>query len=132
MKKVLFLGALAFTITSCGKKETSKEEKNLYPEKEVSAEEQQVIDGKELFTSNRAACASCHLVDKKTVGPSIQDIVKIYKEKDGDIYAFLREKAAPIVDPAQYGVMKTNFAVLKTFSDEEIRSLEAYMKSELK
>lgn len=131
MKKTILATALLFALVSCGKKEVKTDE-NLYPEKEISAEEQQIIDGKALFMSNRAACASCHMLDKKAVGPSIIEIMKVYKEKDGDVFAFLREKAEPIVDPAQYGVMKTNFAVLKTFTDDEVRSLEAYMKSELK
>lgn len=132
MKKVLLSSMLAILFVSCGKKEANEPKESLYPEKEVSAEEQQIMDGKALFMSNKAACATCHMLDKKAVGPSIQEIVKIYQEKNGDLFAFLREKADPIVDPSQYGVMKTNFTILKTFSDEEVRSLEAYMKSELK
>ena len=44
---------------------------------------------------------------------------------------FLREEADPIVDPSQYPVMKTNFYITKTFSDEELKALEAYMYSHL-
>ena len=124
---------MAIAIVSCGKKEEKKEE--LYPDtvaEPVSAEDQLVSKGKELFDSNKAACYSCHQMDKKVIGPSIKQIAKIYKEQNGDMVAFLRKKADPIVDPSQYNVMETNFAILKTMSDEEIKSLEAYMMSTVK
>jgi cytochrome c len=49
----------------------------------------------------------------KVIGPSVQDIASIYKAKNGNIIAFLVEDAAPIVDPSQYEVMKTNFVITK-------------------
>ncbi|RRJ92373.1 cytochrome C552 [Paenimyroides tangerinum] len=128
MKKILGLALIAISLASCGKKEEKKEEV-LYPETALSAEEQLISNGKELFESNKAACASCHLADKKVIGPSIKDIAKIYKEQNASIFDFLRQKSEPIVDPSQYEVMKTNFAIIKSFSDEEIKSLEAYMLS---
>lgn len=133
MKKSMLLALVAISIISCGKKEEKKEE--LYPEnvaEAVSTEDRSIADGKELFESNKAACFSCHQMDKKVIGPSIKEIAKIYKEQNGDMVAFLRKKADPIVDPSQYNVMETNFAILKTMSDEEIKSLEAYMMSTLK
>jgi len=134
MKNLLFIVVLSVaTFVSCGKKEDKKEA--LYPEnvaEKLSPEDQLVADGKELFESNKAACFSCHKVDKKVIGPSVKDIAKIYKEQNGDMVAFLRKKADPIVDPSQYNVMETNFAILKTMSDEEIKSLEAYMMSTIK
>lgn len=134
MKRIIFLSLIAsFALISCGKKEEKKEA--LYPEnvaEKLSPEEQLIADGKELFESNKAACFSCHQVDKKVIGPSIKEIAKIYKEQNGDMIAFLRKKADPIVDPSQYNVMETNFAILKTMSDEELQALEAYMMSTLK
>ncbi|MBA5791957.1 c-type cytochrome [Flavobacterium sp. xlx-214] len=133
MKKIFALAIVALTVISCGKKEEKKEE--LYPEEvasTLSPEEQLIADGKELFESNKAACFSCHQMDKKVIGPSIKDIAKIYKEKNGDMVAFLRKKADPIVDPSQYSLMETNFAVLKTMSDDELKSLQAYMMSSIK
>ncbi|HUH26210.1 MAG TPA: c-type cytochrome [Flavobacterium sp.] len=130
MKKLFVLALITVGLTSCGNKETKKGA--LYPEEiaeKLSPEEQLVIDGKALFESNKAACFSCHQPDKKVIGPSIKDIAKIYKEQNGDMFAFLRKKADPIVDPSQYNLMETNFAILKTMSDEEIKSLEAYMMS---
>lgn len=133
MKKIFALAIVALTVISCGKKEEKKEE--LYPEEvasTLSPEEQLIADGKELFESNKAACFSCHQMDKKVIGPSIKDIAKIYKEQNGDMVAFLRKKADPIVDPSQYSLMETNFAVLKTMSDDELKSLQAYMMSSIK
>lgn len=130
MKKIVLLSTLTFLMIACGKKE-NQEKESLYPEKQLSPEEQLISDGKSLFNSNRAACFSCHQPDKKVIGPSIKEIAKIYKEQNGDMVAFLRKKAEPIVDPSQYSVMETNFAILKTMSDEEIQSLEAYMMSVL-
>ncbi len=129
----MLLALVAISIISCGKKEEKKDE--LYPEnvaEAVSSEDQLIADGKKLFESNKGACFSCHQMDKKVIGPSIKEIAKIYKEQNGDMVAFLRKKADPIVDPSQYNVMETNFAILKTMSDEELKSLEAYMMSTIK
>jgi cytochrome c len=65
------------------------------------------------------------------IGPSVQDIASIYKAKNGNIIAFLVEDAAPIVDPSQYEVMKTNFVITKAMSEEELKGLEAYIYSKL-
>jgi cytochrome c len=45
---------------------------------------------------------------------------------------FLKGEGEPIVDPSQYEVMKANFALTKTFSEEELQSLEQYMYSQVK
>jgi cytochrome c len=46
--------------------------------------------------------------------------------------SFLKGEGEPIVDPTQYEVMKANFVITKTFSDEELKALEAYVYSTLK
>ena len=102
----------------------------LYPETEVSAAESQISAGKELF-EGAGNCFACHKPDQKIIGPSLHEIAKIYKGKNGDMVAFLKEKADPIVDPGQYSVMKTNFAITKNMSDAELESIEAYIYSHL-
>ncbi|VXB30793.1 Cytochrome c552 [Flavobacterium sp. 9R] len=87
--------------------------------------------GKELFET-KGACIACHKVDTKLIGPSLQDIAKTYKEKNGDLVAFLKEEAKPIMDPSQYDIMKANFAITKAMSEEELKGLEAYIYSNLK
>lgn len=86
------------------------------------------ISGKELF-EGEGNCIACHKPDQKIIGPSLQEIGKIYKEKKGSIVAFLKEESDPIVDPSQYDIMKTNFAITKSMSDEELQALETYILS---
>lgn len=85
--------------------------------------------GKEIF-EGKGTCATCHKTDAKLIGPSIQDIAKIYKEKNASIATFLKGDEQPIVDPTQFEVMKANFAITKTMTDEERQSLEQYILSE--
>jgi len=127
MKKIVVaLSILA--LISC-KKEEKKEV--LYPEKEVSAAEKQLQLGQEIF-DGKGMCYSCHKPENKVIGPSIKEIASIYKEENADIKLFLQEKSEPIVDPKQYPVMKTNLTITKTFSDEELKAVEAYIFSHLK
>jgi cytochrome c len=84
--------------------------------------------GQEIF-DGRGNCFSCHKPDVKIIGPSIQEIAKIYKEQNGNIVEFLKGKGEPLVDPSQYEVMKTNFAITKNLSDEELKGLEEYIYS---
>lgn len=128
MKKLLFtLSILA--LISCKKEEDKKE--TLYPEKALSAEEKQLQLGEEIF-NGKGMCYSCHKPDQKVIGPSVKQIAEIYKAKNADIKLFLQEKSDPIVDPSQYSVMKTNLTITKTFTDEELKAVEAYFYSHLK
>lgn len=128
MKKLLFtLSVLA--LISCKKEEDKKE--TLYPEKAISAEEKQLQLGEEIF-NGKGMCYSCHKPDQKVIGPSVKQIAEIYKAKNADIKLFLQEKSDPIVDPSQYSVMKTNLTITKTFTDEELKAVEAYFYSHLK
>ena len=125
---ILLVIIIVGSLVSCKKEETKKE--SLYPEEEVAALTPEDL-GKEIF-AGKGNCIACHQVDKKVIGPSIQEIAKTYKEKNGDIISFLKENSKPLVDPSQYEVMKANFAITKTMSDEELKALEAYFYSHLK
>lgn len=125
MKKTIFLFAILLFI-SCKKEETKNE--SLYPETQKSAEEKQLELGQAVF-EGKGNCFSCHKPDQKIIGPSIQEIAVMYKEKNGDMVAFLKGKAEPIVDPSQYEVMKTNFSITKNLPEEELKALEAYFYS---
>lgn len=113
-------------VTSC--KQNEPKENELYPD--AVGEQSEVLSGRELF-EQAGNCASCHQPDKKIIGPSIKEIAEIYKKEGGDIVQFLRGKADPIVDPSQYEVMKTNFAITKAMSDAELRALEKYIYEHL-
>ncbi len=125
MKQIVFL-SLFLLFISCKKEETKE---TLYPDSPT--EQNPVQLGQELF-EGAGNCFACHQPDKKIIGPSILEIAKIYKEKNGDIVSFLKGQGEPLVDPSQYETMKTNFAITKKMSDEELKALEAYMYSFLK
>ena len=117
MKNIFYLFSF-FLFISCKNKE----------EKTSKVEEQIVVSvetGKQLFeTSN---CTACHQIAEKVVGPSLQNIAKIYQSKKGNLVSFLKAEANPIVDPSQYQSMKINLEITKTMSDNELKALEIYI-----
>jgi cytochrome c len=138
MKKVLII-AIAFLAFSCKKQEAEPTEKQAEPaaseaaSSEGMAEEVQTPEqlGKQIF-EGKGTCISCHKTDSKLIGPSLQDIAKIYKDKSGNIITFLKGESKPIVDPAQYALMQPNIVLTKTMTDDELKALEAYVYSNLK
>ena len=119
---VLICFASSLTLVSCKK----EEKESLYPTTKITQTPKAL--GKEIF-EGKGNCVACHQADQKIVGPSIQDIAKIYKTKNGNIVDFLKNDANPLVDPSQYEVMKTNFAITKSMSDQELKGLESYILS---
>jgi len=85
--------------------------------------------GKGIF-EGKGICINCHKLDIKLVGPSIQEMAKIYKEKKISIATFLTGTEEPVIDPEQYEVMKINFELTKNFTDEERLALEQYIFSQ--
>ncbi|EIA09905.1 c-type cytochrome [Flavobacterium frigoris] len=137
MKKIIVL-AMVFLALSC----KNKEEESFGKQEEAVANEAAASEGMqaevqtpeklgETIFQGKGNCVSCHQVDKKLIGPSVQDIAKIYKDKNADIVTFLKGEGEPIVDPAQYEIMKANFVITKAMSDEELKGLEAYIYSNL-
>jgi cytochrome c len=127
--KHLCLAVLTLGFISCGEKKETDPMGNPIEEtktttKALSSEEL----GKELF-EGKGMCATCHKPDAKVVGPSIKEIAKIYTDKKASITMFLQGESDPIVDPTQFEIMKANFAVTKTMTDEELKALEDYMLS---
>ena len=114
-------------LLSC--KKESHEKQPLYPKTLVSQTTEQL--GKEIF-EGKGNCVACHQPVQKIIGPSMQQIAQIYKDKNANIVSFLKGESEPIVDPSQYEVMKTNLAITKTMSDQELEALEAYIYSNLK
>jgi cytochrome c len=127
MKKYLSIIIVLLVLVSCKKENQEEYGKPTETINETAA--QNPIDlGKEIF-DGKGVCYTCHKSETKTVGPSIKEIAKIYQEKGGSIVHFLQEKSEPIVDPSQYATMKTNFAITKNLSEEELKALEAYILS---
>lgn len=114
------------TVISCGKKAETDAFGNTVEANEASENKKPEVLGQELF-DGKGTCTTCHKPDSKAVGPSIKEIAKIYTEKKASIAKFLRGTEEPIVDPSQFEVMKANFFVTKTMSDDELKAIETYM-----
>lgn len=121
MRKFIVVAVIA-VLTSCKGKEDRQTPTD---EADPSAVK---VSGKDLF-ENEGNCIACHKPDQKIIGPSLEEIAKIYKTKKGAVVLFLKEEAEPIVDPSQYEIMKTNFAITKSLSDEQLQALEDYIYS---
>lgn len=129
MKKLLIIVTL-LVLVSC-----KKESQEPFGKPEVTSDSATVkspeVLGKEIFET-KGNCVACHLPDKKLIGPSLHEIAKIYKDKNASIVTFLKGDGEPLVDPSQFEVMKTNFAITEEMSDEELQALEVYIYSTLK
>jgi len=137
MKKIIVVG-LVFLALSCKNKEEESFGKQTEPvANEAAASEGMQAEAQspeklgETIFNGKGNCATCHQVDTKSIGPSVQDIAKMYKDKNSDIVSFLKGEKEAIVDPAQFEVMKANFAITKAMSDEELKGLEAYFYSKI-
>lgn len=124
---------VALLVFSCGK----KEEKQAMPEPVYESERggatemtqaEKIALGKKIF-EGKGTCASCHLADKKVIGPSIREIIEIYDKHDVSLISFLKGQEEAIVDPAQFIIMQANLEITKKLSDTELEALEAYMRS---
>jgi cytochrome c len=127
--KLVYIIALTLSFISCGeKKETDPMGNPILETKATTQEFSSTEFGKELF-EGKGMCYTCHKEDAKIIGPSIKEIAKIYTDKKASISIFLQGEADPIVDPTQYEIMKANFAITKTMTEEELKALEDYMLS---
>jgi cytochrome c len=128
MRLVLFfIGILLVCSCKTEKKSTSGDDKVAPVRGELSMDSQ-IFLGNRLFSEK--TCITCHDVDKKKIGPSVKEIMAIYKEKNGDIVAFLKGEAQPIVDTtaSQVAIMQANIdGFLKGISDEELKTIATYM-----
>lgn len=126
--KLLLTLSIGISIISCGEKKETDAMGSPINQAETSVKQTPKELGKELF-EGKGMCATCHKADIKTVGPSINDIAKIYKEKGASIADFINDKGEPLVDPSQYEIMKANFVITKAMSADERKALEIYMMS---
>lgn len=130
--KQLTLIAIVILVFSC-----KKESEESFGKPAATATEEVVTNqtpealGQEIF-EGKGNCISCHQVDQKLIGPSLQEIAKIYKEKSGNMVGFFKGESEAIVDPSQFALMQANIELTKTFSDEELKALEGYIYSNLK
>ena len=103
------------------------------PNKEVISREELSQDSK-IFLGNRLfsekTCITCHAIDTRKIGPSVIEIMTVYKEQKGDIVQFLQGNAKPILDTdtAQIAIMQANIdGFLKDISVVELDAISTYM-----
>lgn len=130
MKKLTLL-ALAILAFSCKKESNESFGKSETTTEEVAQTQTPEELGAAIF-EGKGNCISCHQVDQKLIGPSLQEIAKIYQDKNGNMVNFFKGDAEAIVDPEQFVLMQANIELTKTFTDQELQGLEAYIYSTLK
>ncbi len=84
-------------------------------------------EGEKIFKSK--GCGTCHKANINTVGPSLKHIAEVYRQKNGDLVAYLKGNADAIVDPAKAAMMKNYLKPLKHLSDEQIKALADFIMS---
>lgn len=114
---------------SCNMDEKSKKaNENTVPKRGELSWESQIFLGNRLFSEK--TCITCHDINEQKKGPSIKKIIQIYKEKNGNIVAFLKGETKPIVDTtaSQVAIMQANIdGFLQNISDEELKTIATYM-----
>ena len=121
---ILFLLVCGCNLDKKSKKVTDK----TVPKRGALSMDSQIFLGNRLFSEK--TCITCHDVHKKKIGPSVKEIMTIYKEKNGDIVSFLKGTANPIVDTtvSQVAIMQANIdGFLKDISDEELETIATFM-----
>lgn len=125
----IFVFFMLFVLFSC--KKESQESFGKSDALTTSSQTKTPVElGKEIF-EGKGNCTACHQTNEKSIGPSVIEMAAIYKKQNGNIIAFLKEEAEPIVDPSQYEIMKANLAITKAMKPEELQALEAYIYSHL-
>lgn len=127
--RLFLLFIMVFSVSSC---KTDKKINEVIvitaPERGELSKDSQIFLGNRLFSEK--TCITCHDVNRIKKGPSVKEIMAVYKEKGGDIVAFLKGNSKPIVDTtaSQVDIMQENIdGFLKDITDEELNSIAVYM-----
>ena len=128
MRLFLFIISILVLISCNTDKKSQKDSDNGVPQRAELSQDSKIFLGNRLFSEK--TCITCHTVNKKKVGPSVVDIMHVYKENNADIVAFLKGKSKPIVDTtaSQVAIMQANIdGFLKEITDEELDAIATYM-----
>ncbi len=126
MRSLIFLIATTVFISCNSDKKTINDRE--VPQRAELSQDSKIFLGNRLFSEK--TCITCHSVDTKKVGPSVVDIMHVYKKNNADIVAFLKGKSKPIVDTtaSQVAIMQANIdGFLKNITDEELNAISTYM-----
>ncbi|MCK4562890.1 MAG: c-type cytochrome [Flavobacteriaceae bacterium] len=128
MRLFIFLIAI-IVLNSCNADKNQKKDKDKgAPERPELSQDSKIFLGNRLFSEK--TCITCHAVDRKKIGPSVIDIMHVYKKNNADIAAFLKGNSKPIVDTtaSQVAIMQANIdGFLKKITDEELNAIATYM-----
>ncbi|NOQ91192.1 MAG: c-type cytochrome [Flavobacteriaceae bacterium] len=120
---------IILVLNSCNTdKKTEKSYKEGAPERPELSQDSKIFLGNRLFSEK--TCITCHAVNRKKIGPSVVDIMHVYKKNNADIVAFLKGDSKPIVDTtaSQVAIMQANIdGFLKKITDEELNAISTYM-----
>ncbi len=129
MRLLIFLIAIAL-LNSCNTDNKTKSDiENGVPERPELSFDSKIFLGNRLFSEK--TCITCHAVDHVKKGPSVVEIVKVYKENSANITSFLKGNSIPIVDTtaSQVAIMQENIdGFLKKITDEELDAITTYMQ----
>lgn len=124
---LFFIGFLLLCSCKMEKKSLNVAEEPVPQRSELSLESQLML-GNRLFSEK--TCTKCHAVSSKKIGPSVREIMQVYREQKGDIVSFLKGEAKPIVDTTstQVDIMQENIdGFLRDVSDEDLKIIANYM-----
>jgi len=122
---ILLISMIA--LSSCNTDKTVKKN-NEAPQRAELSQDSKIFLGNRLFSEK--TCITCHSINSKKTGPSVVDIMHVYKKNNADIVAFLKGNSKPIVDTtaSQVAIMQANIdGFLKKVTDEELNAISTYM-----
>jgi len=123
----LMLLVVIIIFTSCNSDKKTKKD-NEVPQRAELSQDSKIFLGNRLFSEK--TCITCHSVNTKKIGPSVVDIMHVYKKNNADIVAFLKGNSKPIVDTtsSQVAIMQDNIdGFLKEITDVELDAISTYM-----
>ncbi|WP_417213442.1 c-type cytochrome [Bizionia sp.] len=101
---------------------------NSVPARTELSYDSKIFLGNRLFSEK--TCVTCHDIDTYFKAPSVIEIMKVYKENNADIVAFLKGNSKPILDvtASEIAIMQDNIdGFLKNITDEELNAIATYM-----
>ena len=126
MRSLIYLIVITVFI-GCNSDKKTKKHKEV-PQRAELSQDSKIFLGNRLFSEK--TCITCHSVNTKKIGPSVVDIMHVYKKNNADIVAFLKGHSKPIVDTTatQVAIMQANIdGFLKEITDVELDAIATYM-----
>lgn len=79
-------------------------------------------------------CAACHHPTEDQMrlglGPSMEQVAQVYKDREGDLTKFLRGEGEPAIDKTKFPIMHDQIVSLKSLSAPELEALANFISNE--